>query len=147
MRLSQLIRPWAASEGTYPIDSLVMETRDRIANLALFGAAAIVWALVALVVTTRDPIEDPGAGFIGAALIGLAVGLTTVPIFWLIVFGRHRRISYRGDWTRAARRGAWVGLVVTVLVVLRLQGVLELPIALFIVALVLVAEATLSAER
>jgi hypothetical protein len=37
--------------------------------------------------------------------------------------------------------------VVTVLVVLRLQGVLELPIALFIVALVLVAEATLSAER
>jgi hypothetical protein len=70
-----------------------------------------------------------------------------VPIFWLIVFGRHRRISYRGDWTRAARRGAWVGLVVTVLVVLRLQGVLELPIALFIVALVLVAEATLSAER
>jgi hypothetical protein len=147
MRLSQVIRPWAASDGAYTIDSLVMETRDRIANLALFGAAAIVWALVALVVTTRDPIEDPGAGFIGAALIGLAVGLTTVPIFWLIVFGRHRRISYRGDWMRAARRGAWVGLVVTVLVVLRLQGVLELPIALFIVALVLVAEATLSAER
>jgi hypothetical protein len=124
-----------------------METRDRLANLALFGAAALVWALVALVVTTRDPVEDPGAGFIGAALIGLAVGLTTVPIFWLLTFGRHRRISYRGDWARAARRGGWVGLVVGVLVVLRIQGVLELPIALFIVALVLVAEGTLSAER
>jgi len=34
-----------------------------------------------------------------------------------------------------------------VLVVLRLQGLLELPIALFMIALVLVAEATLSAER
>jgi hypothetical protein len=147
MRLSQLIRPWATSDGQHTLDSLVMETRDRLANLALFGAAALVWALVALVVTTRDPVEDPGAGFIGAALIGLAVGLTTVPIFWLLTFGRHRRISYRGDWARAARRGAWVGLVVGVLVVLRIQGVLELPIALFIVALVLVAEGTLSAER
>jgi hypothetical protein len=147
MRLSQLIRPWATSDGQHTLDSLVMETRDRLANLALFGAAALVWALVALVVTTRDPVEDPGAGFIGAALIGLAVGLTTVPIFWLLTFGRHRRISYRGDWARAARRGGWVGLVVGVLVVLRIQGVLELPIALFIVALVLVAEGTLSAER
>lgn len=147
MRLARLARPWATSDGPHTLDSLVMETRDRLANLALFGAAAVVWLLVALVVTTRDPLEDPGAGFIGAALIGLAVGLTTVPIFWLVVFGRHRRISYRGDWARAARRGAWVGLVVAVLVVLRIQGVLELPIALFIVALVLVAEATLSAER
>jgi hypothetical protein len=147
MRLERIARPWAAADGPHTLDSLVMETRDRLTNLALFGAAAIVWLLVALVITTRDPVEDPGAGFIGAALIGLAVGLTTVPIFWLVVFGRHRRISYRGDWTRAARRGGWVGLVVGVLVVLRLQGVLELPIALFIVALVLVAEATLSAER
>jgi hypothetical protein len=40
-----------------------------------------------------------------------------------------------------------VGIVVAVLVVLRLQGLLELPIALFMIALVLVAEATLSAER
>ena len=34
-----------------------------------------------------------------------------------------------------------------VLVVLRLQGLLELPIALFIIAMVVVAEAVLSAER
>ena len=54
---------------------------------------------------------------------------------------------YRGDWTRAIRRAAWVGVVVAVLVVLRLQGLLELPIALFIVAMVIVAEADLSAER
>lgn len=147
MRLDRVVRPWATVDAPQPLDSLVMEPRDRLANLGVFAAAAIVWFLVALVVTARDPVEDPGAGFLGAALIGLAVGLTTVPIFWLVVFGRHRRIAYRGDWTRAARRGAWVGLVVAVLVVLRIQGVLELPIALFILALVAVAEATLSAER
>ena len=79
--------------------------------------------------------------------MGLAVGLTMIPLFWLAAFGRHKRIAFQGDWTRAARRGAWVGLIVTVLVVLRLQGALELPIALFMIALVVVAEATLSAER
>ena len=124
-----------------------MEPRDRLTNLALFGAALVVWILVGLVVTTQDPIEDPGAGFLGAVLMGLAVGVTMVPLFWLAAFGRHRRIAFQGDWTRAARRGAWVGLIVAVLVVLRLQGALELPIALFMIALVVVAEATLSAER
>ncbi len=82
-----------------------------------------------------------------SALIGLAVGLTLVPLVWLTVFGRHRQIAYRGDWVRAIRRAAWVGIVVAVLIVLRLQGLLELPIALFIIALTVVAEATLSAER
>ena len=124
-----------------------MEARDRLANLGVLGAAVVVWVLVALIVTTRDPVAEPLAGFIGAALIGLAVGLTATPIFWLLVFGRHRRIAYRGDWTRAARRGGWIGLIVAIFIVLRLQGAFELPIALFIIALAAVAEATLSADR
>ena len=124
-----------------------MDARDRLANLGILGAAAVVWVLVGLVVMTRDPVAEPLAGFIGAALIGLAVALTAMPIAWLLVFGRHRRIAYRGDWTRAARRGGWVGLLVAIFIVLRLQGALELPIALFLLALVAVAEATLSAER
>ncbi len=124
-----------------------MEARDRIANLGLLGAAALVWLLVALVVTTRDPVLEPEAGYIGAALIGLAIALTLIPVFWLLVFARHKRIAYRGDWLRAVRRGAWVGLIVTVLVAMRLQGLLEWPIALFVIALALIAETTLSAER
>lgn len=124
-----------------------MEARDRLTNLALFGAAALIWILVGLVVATRDPRIDPGAGFVGAILIGLAVGLTAMPLFWLSVFARHRRIAYRGDWIRAIRRGAWVMVVVAVLVVLRLQGLFEPAIALFILAMVVVAEATLSVER
>lgn len=124
-----------------------MERQDRLANLGIFAAAAVVWVLVAVVVTTRDPVEDPVAGFLGAGLIGLAFALTTIPIWWLGVFSRHRAISYQGDWARAARRGSWVGLIVAVLIVLRLQDALELPIALFIMVLVVVAEATLSTER
>lgn len=146
-RLALRFPRWAPNRGSDHLDSLVMESRDRLANLGFLAAAAIVWSLVGLVVTTRDPVVDPGAGFVGAGLIGLAVGLTLIPLIWLTVFGRHRQIAYQGDWLRALRRGAWVGLVVAVLIVLRLQGLLELPIALFIIALTVVAEATLSTER
>ena len=124
-----------------------MEARDRLSNFAVLGAAVLVWVLVALIVTTRDPVAEPVAGFIGAALIGLAVALTLTPLFWLVVFARHRRIAYKGDWTRAVRRGGWAGLFVTILVLLRLEGVLALPIVLFMLALIVVAEMTLSAER
>ena len=124
-----------------------METSDRLGNLGLFAVAALVWILVGLIVTSRDPILDPAAGFIGAVLIGLAIGLTVIPLFWLAVFARHGRIAYRGDWLRAIRRGGWVWVVVALFVALRLQGALQLPIALFVLAMVIIAEATLSAER
>jgi hypothetical protein len=129
------------------LDSLVMEARDRLTNLGFFAGAGVVWILVALVVTTRDPRIDPTAGFVGALLIGLAVGLTVVPLFWLGIFARHRRIAYRGDWTRAIRRGGWVAVVTAVFVILRLQGVFVPALALFILALVVLAEAVLSVER
>jgi hypothetical protein len=145
--MNELVAAELPREPRFRLDSLTMESRDRLANLGVFGAAALVWILVALVVTARDPRLDPGAGFVGAMLIGLAVGLTTVPLFWLSVFARHRRIAYRGDWLRAARRGAWVAIVVAVLVVLRLQNLFQPQIALFILAMVFVAEATLSVER
>lgn len=124
-----------------------MEPRDRWANLGFFAAAALVWVLAGLVVTTRDPVVDPGAGFVGAALIGLAIGLTLVPLLWLTVFSRHRQIAFRGDWLRATRRAGWVGIVIAVLIVLRIQGFLELPIGVFMIVLAFVAEATISAQR
>jgi hypothetical protein len=124
-----------------------MESRDRMTNLGLFAAAAVAWVLVGLVVTTRDPRTDPVAGLLGAGLMGIAIGLTCIPLFWLAVFGRHQRIAYRGDWFRAARRGGWVAVVVAVFIVLRLQGAFSLPVALFVVVMVAVAEATLSTER
>ncbi len=123
-----------------------MEVRDRLANLAILAAAIAAWVLVGIVVTTRDPRLDPGAGFMGALVIGVATGLTTVPLFWLAVFARHRRIAYRGDWFRAARRGGWVAIVIALFIGLRLQDALQLPIALFVVTMVTVAEAWLSTD-
>ena len=129
------------------LDFLVMEARDRLTNLGLFAAAGVVWVLVALVVTTRDPRIDTGAGYVGALLIGLAVGLTSIPLFWLATFARHRRIAYAGDWTRAIRRGGWVAVVTAVFVILRLQQLFVPPLAIFILGLVVLAEAVLSIER
>ena len=126
---------------------MAMEARDRIANLGLLATAGVAWILVALVVTSRDPYRDAVAGYLGALLIGLAVGLVATPLAWLVVFARHRRIAYTGDWLRAARRGAWIGLFVTILVVLRLVDAFQLPIVVFLAAVFAVAEITLSAER
>jgi hypothetical protein len=124
-----------------------VETRDRLANLGILAAALAAWAVVALLVLYRDPREDPVAGVLGAVAMGSAVGLTATPLFWLAAFARHGRIAYRGDWLRAGRRGLWVGLVVAILVELRVLGVFSLPIALFIIVLVVFAELTLSIER
>ncbi len=123
-----------------------MEVRDRLANLAILAAAIAAWVFVGIVVTSRDPRLDPGAGFIGALAIGLATGISTVPLFWLAVFARHRRIAYRGDWFRATRRGGWVAIVIALFIGLRLQDALQLPIALFVVTMVTVAEAWLSTD-
>jgi hypothetical protein len=124
-----------------------VEPRDRRANLAFFAAALVAWLAVGWIVVTHDPVLEPMAGYAGAVAMGLGVGLTTVPLFWLVPFARHGRIAYRGGWTRAIRRGGWVGFIVILVVVLRLQDFFQLPLVLFIIVLALVAETTLSAER
>jgi hypothetical protein len=124
-----------------------MEARDRIANLALLAASGVAWIVVAVIVTTRDPYADPMAGYVGALAIGTAIGLLAIPLCWLVVFARHRRIAYQGDWPRAARRGAWIGLFAAVLVILRLVDAFQLPILLFLAANFIVAVIALSAER
>ena len=124
-----------------------MEFRDRLINLGFFGAALAAWAVVALILTSRDPRLDPDAGIAGAGAIGAAAALTAVPLFWLAVFGRNRRVAYRGEWIRAIRRGAWVGAVLAFLIALRVEGAFQLPIALFVLAMVFIAEATISMER
>ena len=124
-----------------------MEARDRRLSLGLFAAAGVGWVLVGLVLLTLDPRTSPINGFAGAGAIGLAAGLTTAPLFWLVGFARQRRIAFRGDWRRAIRRGAWVAALVATLVVLRLQGILQLPIALFLAAMAWVAESAISTQR
>ena len=124
-----------------------VEARDRIANLGLLAGAGVAWIVVAILVTTRDPYAEPMAGYVGALLFGVAAALTAIPLAWLVVFARHRRIAYQGDWARAARRGAWVGLFAAALVILRLVDAFQLPILLFLAAIFIVAEVALSSER
>lgn len=124
-----------------------MEAKDRFGNCLFIGLAFVAWLAVAQLVTTTYPRENPTNGLVGAAMIGLACGLTAVPLLWLVPFERHRRIALRGDWSRAVRRGAWVAAVTSLFVALRIQSVLSLPIAVFVVVLVLMAEITLSIER
>jgi len=124
-----------------------VETRDRRINLLLFAAGGAAWLVVGVIVFTFDPVVNPAAGYGGAVAMGAAMGLSTMPLFWLVPFARQRRIAFRGSWVRAIRRGAWIGLIVTIFVVLRVGALLELPVALFIAAMVVVAEMTLSAER
>jgi hypothetical protein len=124
-----------------------MQARDRFCNMLFIAMALVVWVALAQVVTTTYPRDNPTTGLVGAGFIGLACGLTAVPLFWLVPFARHRRIALLGDWGRAIRRGSWVVVVVALFVALRLQAVLSLPIAVFVVVLVLLAEITLSMER
>lgn len=124
-----------------------MEVRDRRASLALLAAAVAAWLAVAFVLFTQDPSADVGIRYAGAGLIGLASGLTAAPLFWLAGFARQRRISFRGDWLRAARRGAWVGGVVGLVVVLRVEGLFQPQVGLFVLALAVVAEVSLSTRR
>jgi hypothetical protein len=118
---------------------------QRRVAITLLGLAVIAWVVVFAVGLTVDPLADPSSGFIGAIALGVATGLTAAPLFWLISFARHRRIAYRGDWLRAARRGAWVGILVAVFVVMRINGIFQPQIGLFLIALALVAEVTLTA--
>jgi len=122
-----------------------MTKRDRRLSLLLFGAAALAWVAVAIVGTTLDPLATPTSGYIGAGVLGVAAALSAAPLFWLAWFARQRRIAYRGDWRRALRRGLWVGVLVAVFVLMRLNGIFQPEIGLFLLALALVAEVTLSA--
>jgi len=119
--------------------------RNRRTALTLLGLASIAWLVVLAIGATVDPLADPNAGFLGALALGAAIGTTATPLLWLISFARHRRIAYRGDWLRASRRGAWVGILVAVFVLMRINGDFQPQIALFFVALALVAEVTLTA--
>jgi hypothetical protein len=99
------------------------------------------------VFTGLDPRQDPYNLLAGALLLGTAVALTLAPVLWLANFVRMRGIAYRGDWGRALRRAALVGLVIVLLVVLSAQDLLSLPIAVFVLAMAVLVEVTLSLRR
>lgn len=124
-----------------------MNRADRLTNLGLFTVALAAWAVVALVLVTFDPRADAAVLLSGALTIGAAVAGTLAPLLWLVAFALQGRIAYRGDWWRAARRAALVGLIVAIFIVLRGEQALNVPLALFVVAMAVLVELTLSLRR
>ena len=123
--------------------------RDRVGNLFFIAAASgrLAGRGSGSVQPPHTPNDNPTNALVGAGFIGLAGGFTLVPVFWLVSFAHHRRIALLGDWGRALRRGASVAAVMALLVALRIQEILSLPIAVFVIVLVLLAEIALSMER
>lgn len=117
---------------------------DRVVNLVLFAFAATAWAALGFLFVNHYPSEGPPAVLAGALLLGGALALTLAPLFWLASFVRSNRIAYRGDWWRAARRAGLAGLVATLFVLMRGQGAFSVPLALFVVAMAVLVELTLS---
>jgi hypothetical protein len=120
---------------------------DRYANLALFLVAAAAWAGLAYVMVTSYPTDSAGALLSGALLLGGAIAFTVAPLFWLGSYVLARRIAYRGSWWRAGRRAALSGLVATMFVLMRGQGAFSVPLAVFVVAMAVLVELTLSLRR
>jgi hypothetical protein len=139
-RSGQSVRP-------APLNLPCLNRADRFLNTTLFVLAAAAWLAAGYVLTTLDPRGNTSAVIAGALLLGAAAALTVAPVLWILGFMRNRHIAYRGDWLRAARRASLVGLVLVLLVILRAQGALSLPIALLIVAMPVLIEVTLTARR
>jgi hypothetical protein len=129
------------------LDSGFVYRRDRLANIALLGAAIAAWLLVYWLFTTHSPVGDSGVEMAGAVLLGTAVGLTSAPIYWVTSFLARRGIAHRGDWMRAGRRAVLTGSVVTLLVVLRALDAFSLPLAVFVVVMAGLVELSLTARR
>jgi hypothetical protein len=121
--------------------------RDRLFNIALLAAAVVAWLAVYWLFTTRSPVGDSGVEMAGAVLLGMAVGLTSAPVYWVAAFLARRGIAHRGDWMRAGRRAVLTGLVVTLLVVLRALDAFSLPLAVFVVVMAGLVELSLAARR
>ena len=118
-----------------------VSARDRSITLILGAVALIAWAVVAVVVTTMSPLGDAGIQLMGAVALGSAVGFTLWPLLWSASRGT------QGALTTAGRRSVLVGLVVSILVVLRALDAVVPPVVIFLVVGAVLVEAAFSLRR
>jgi hypothetical protein len=120
--------------------------RLAVAGLILLGILALV-VLVGVagrtcpVETDAQPCADAARNrAVVVALASSGAALLVTPFAFLGEIVARRRIVYRGAWSRAARRGILVGLVLAALAGLRLGGTLSVPIVIFVIILAGVIE-------
>jgi hypothetical protein len=116
----------------------LVSIRDRTVSLILVSAAFIAWVTVGLVFTNVSPVGSAGAQLLGALLLGTAVGLTAWPLLWSA--GQHADRPPGAGLVTAARRSGLIGLVITILVVLRALDAVALPVLIFIVVTAVLVE-------
>ena len=118
-----------------------MSIGHRAAIVLLIAAGTVTAVGLVLFATNSCPGPtdiDPCASAavnrgIVVALAAAAEGLIVTPFAFLAEYATRRRIVYRGAWSRAARRGAVVAIVIAVLAGLRLGGALSAPLAAAVV--------------
>lgn len=115
-----------------------MSASDRSLLLALSVAALLAWLAVAAVLTSVHPEANPLGRSIGALSIGIAVALTACPLLWSL--GRGAQSPSDGAWPTAGRRALLIGLVVSVVVLLRAIDALAMPLLLFLVGTAVLVE-------
>lgn len=118
-----------------------MSARDRTVTLILVIAALVAWLVVAIVFATISPAGDAGAQLLGALALGIATGLTVWPLFW------SASRNSPGGIVTSGRRSGLVGLVITILVVLRAIDVVALPVVLFLVVGAVLVEVGFTLRR
>lgn len=120
--------------------------RDRTVSLVLVSSAFAAWIIVGLVFTNVSPVGSAGAQLLGALLLGAAVGLTAWPLLWSA--SHHAdRLDDAGGLVTAGRRSGLIGLVVTILVVLRALDAVALPVLLFIIITAVLVELAFTLRR
>lgn len=136
-----------------PVSGLITADRlravtatDRTATLGLFVGAAGVWLLVGWVLTNLSPVGSAPVQLFGALAIGTAIALTACPLLWLAATGRHRHRA-QGGWLVAGRRAGLIGLVVSVIVLLRVIDALAPSVLVFLVVTALLVEVAVSIRR
>ena len=118
-----------------------MSVGHRVAIVLLIAAGTLTGVGLVLFATNAcsGPTDiDPCASAavnrgVVVALAAAAAGLIVTPFALLAEYATRRRIVYRGAWSRAARRGAVVAIVIAVLAGLRLGGALSAPLAAAVV--------------
>ena len=105
------------------------------------ASALVAWFCVVIIFLTLSPTDDAGVQLLGAITLGAAVALTAWPLLWSM------RRSAPGSLISAGRRAGLVGLVVSILVVLRVLDAVSLPVVLFLVIGAVLVELALSLRR
>ena len=115
--------------------------------MLFFLLALAAWLGFGYLVSTFDPRSDSSVVVAGALLLGGAITFTLAPLLFVGGYARHRHIAFRGDWLRSLRRAGLAGGAVALFVILRAQDALNPALAIFIVAMAVLTEVTLSRGR